>query len=74
MSDLESVRRIKKKYERSWLSLKGVVAVGIGHTSREIPGIIVSVQENAESIRAHIPKEVEGVFVEIKETGEIKAT
>jgi hypothetical protein len=73
MAELEFIRKIKKKYERSWLSIEGVVAVGIGHTTGEVPGIIVSVKENPGRFRQSIPAEVEGVPVEIRETGEIRA-
>jgi len=74
MSDqIEKIRAVKLKYEKSWMALEGIVAVGIGKTSAGKTGIIVSVKEDVKKYRRKIADEIEGVPVEIQETGEIKA-
>ena len=74
MSDqIERIREIKRKYEKNWLAIEGVVAVGIGRTSDGSMGLIISVKENASKIRKQIPPKIDEVLIEIQETGEIKA-
>jgi len=74
MSDsIKKIKKIKQKYEREWLRIEGVVAVGIGNLANGAPGIIVSVKKDAKEIRRQIPETVRGVAVEIRETGEIRA-
>lgn len=70
---IEKVRKIKKMHEDEWLSIDNVVAVGIGLVSGENVGIVVSVARNPEKIREKIPASIEGIPIEIKETGEIVA-
>ncbi len=70
---LEKIREVKKKYEKTWLSISGIVAVGIGKTSGGALGIIVSVKKNTEKYRNKIGPTIEGVSVEVQATGEIKA-
>ena len=72
-SEVEKIREIRKKYEKLWLQINGVVAVGTGKTSRGGLGIIVSVKKKEPHILQAIPNEVEKVPIEIQETGEIKA-
>ncbi len=74
MTDLiNKIRGIKQNNENSWLSINGVVAVGIGQIAEDNIGLIVSVKENASKIRTQIPYEIDGISIEIQETGEIKA-
>ncbi len=70
---MKDIRTIKKRFEREWLSMAGVVGVGIGMTTRQMPGIIISVQRDSPAIRAAFPAEVEGIPVEVRAVGEIKA-
>ena len=70
---LKRIKKIKQKHEKKWLQIEGVVAIGIGNLSDGAPGIIVSVKKNAREIRKQIPETVQGVGVEIQETGEMKA-
>jgi hypothetical protein len=70
---LEKIREVKKKYEKTWLSISGIVAVGIGKTSGGALGIIVSVKKNTEKYRNKIGQVIEGIPIEIQATGEIKA-
>ena len=70
---LEKIREVKKKYEKTWLSIRGIVAVGIGKTSGDVLGIIVSVKKNAGKYQKRIGQTIEGIPIEIQTTGEIKA-
>lgn len=70
---METIKRLKRRYEAGWLAIPEVVAVGIGQTSAGAPGLIVSVRNSPEKVRQTIPEKVEGVPVEIQVTGEIKA-
>ena len=70
---LEKIREVKKKYEKTWLSISGIVAVGIGKTSGGALGIIVSVKKNTAKYKRRIGQTIEGIPIEIQTTGEIKA-
>lgn len=70
---LERIREVKARREGEWLALEGVVAVGIGRTAERGTGLLVSVEEVTPSLRERIPREVEGVPVEVRETGTIRA-
>jgi hypothetical protein len=79
---LDWIRRIKEKHEASLLSKKNVIGVGIGFRERggqatDQMALIVSVlrklptsEVSADDI---IPTEIEGVPVDVKEVGEIRA-
>lgn len=71
--DQQKIREIKRKHESRWLSIKGVVGVGIGILTDKNLGIIISVTKMDEQISKRIPPEVEGIKLEIRETGEFKA-
>lgn len=73
MTDQQKIREIKKKYEEEWLSIQDVVGVGIGILDDENMGIIVSVVKLESHVTSKIPAEIEGVKIEIRETGEFKA-
>jgi hypothetical protein len=70
---LEKARKVKRQHERRWLDLEGVVAVGVGSLADGGPGIVVSVQAPAGRLRRRIPEAVEGVRIEVRETGPIRA-
>ena len=70
---LEKIREIKKKYEKTWLSIKEIVAVGIGETSEGRLGIIISVKEKTGKYENQIEQNIEGIPIEIQEIGEIQA-
>jgi len=72
-NEIEHIKSIKKKYEKSWLSLDSVVGIGIGLTRANTPGILISVCKDDALIHAAIPPQVEGIPVEIQYTGPIKA-
>ena len=70
---MEKIRRLKRAYENTWMAMDGVVAVGIGLDSNENTAIIVSVARNLKKIRQNIPRNLEGIPIEVVETGEIVA-
>jgi hypothetical protein len=70
---IDNIKQIKARHEKGWLEIEGVVAVGIGTTADGSLGLIVSVKENVDAIRKRLPRSIEGVIIEVQETGEIKA-
>ena len=72
-ASLETVKQVKAKHEKSWRAIDGVVAVGIGTTSDGMIGVIISVIEKTREVKEKIPAQIEGVTVEIEETGEFRA-
>ncbi len=72
-AEYQKLKRVKQKVEREWLNIPGVVAVGIGKTGTGKPGLIVSVTELSMEIQTMIPTEIEGVPVELKESGPFQA-
>jgi hypothetical protein len=71
--DQHKIREVKEKYEEEWLSIKGVVGIGIGTLSDDSIGIVISAIKVEKHIQEKIPDQVEGVKIEIRETGEFKA-
>jgi hypothetical protein len=81
-ASLETIRRVKERHEASLLSKRNVVGVGIGFRERsgqatDQMALIVSVLRKlpASEVDAAdvIPAEIEGVPVDVKEVGEIRA-
>jgi len=79
---LDWIRRVKKKYETLLLSKKNVIGVGIGFREKDGQmtdqmALIVSVSKKLStsevSAADFIPIEIEGVPVDVKEVGEIRA-
>ncbi len=64
--------KVKRKNEKKWLRLKGVVAVGIGKVGDNI-GIIISVENESEIPIVKIPALVENVPVKFQSVGRIEA-
>ncbi|MBX2991511.1 MAG: hypothetical protein KF749_10140 [Bacteroidetes bacterium] len=71
--ELERIRRIKQAHEKLWLALESVTAVGIGTTSSGKAGLIVSVMDDPGKMRGQIPRSIDGIEVEIRFSGELKA-
>jgi len=71
--EIERIKIVKRKYEKQWLSIDGVIAIGIGFTKNKKTGLIISVKDLNVKVQQSIPNEVEGIPVEINVTGEIKA-
>lgn len=72
MSSEDSIKTLKRKYEKKWLKLDGVVAVGLG-IDEDHPAIIVSVNIDPDFFLNQIPKSIEGVKVVIRQTGKFRA-
>ena len=79
---LDWIRQVKAKYEAILLSKKNVVGVGVGFREKggaatDQMALIVSVLKklpaNEVGIADLIPTELEGVPVDVKEVGEIRA-
>ena len=70
---LENIKRVKKKYEKQWLRIPRVQAVGIGVTAEGKQGIIISVVRVDESVKQRLPEEIEGVAVELRQGGPFSA-
>jgi hypothetical protein len=74
MSDqTEHIKKIKKKYEKKWLSLDGVVSVGIGKIRDDRLGIIISVKDDADKYTKKIGNYADGIPVKIQVSGGITA-
>ena len=71
--NIDKIKKVKRQHEKAWMSLKQVVAVGIGQTSVGETGILVAVRKDPDKIRAQIPEMIKGIRVEIQQIGEIKA-
>lgn len=67
------VKEVKKRYEKKWLSIKGVVAIGIGNISANKIGLIISVVDDEKKYQSKFPEEIDGVSIKIQKTGELKA-
>lgn len=70
---LKTIRRIRAQHEASWRRIDGVAAIGTGFTTDGIIGIVVSVAKDAVRIRNLIPSSIEGVTVEVRESGAFRA-
>lgn len=80
--NLDWVRKVKAKYEALLLSKKHVVGVGIGFKEKDGQttdqmALVVSVSKKIPvseiGIADRIPTELEGVPLDVKEVGEIRA-
>ncbi len=70
---MDKITQVKRDHEKEWLNLEGVVSIGVGQTKTRRKGIIIGVKKITREIAAHIPFEVDGVPIEIAESGEVKA-
>ncbi len=70
---IEKAKSVKGKYESVWLRIDKVVAIGIGLVEGRGTGIIISVEEETETIRKSIPDTVEDIPVKIQKTGTIRS-
>lgn len=69
---MQAAQSVKKRYEKQWLNIKGVISVGIGRVNNRA-GIIIVVNKNIYHEKILIPSVVEDVPVEIQYSGELKA-
>lgn len=71
--ELDHIEEIRKKYENILLSINEVVGVGIGLSKDNKPCIKVSLIKRTPKLEKMIPKELEGIRVEVEEVGEVIA-
>lgn len=62
----EEVKKIKEKYERQLLDVKGVVGVGFNGS------VVVYVEKLTPQVASFIPRTLDGISVHIIETGKVK--
>ena len=67
-----TIQQVKQQYESQLLSLPGVVSVGIGLDEKKTAVIIIGIASENSSLRAELPKQLEGYEVIIQVTGDIK--
>ena len=67
-----SAIKLKAKYARRWLSLAEVVGVGIGEDAKGEEHLLVYVKAVTPGIRKVIPKEIQGVKVNLEPVGIIR--
>ncbi len=68
----EKALLVKQKYEKRWLKINGVTAVGIGSDQNNAV-IIITVVDNQEKVRKQIPENIDGISVKIQASGKFKA-
>ncbi|GAB4263574.1 MAG: hypothetical protein Kow0080_02040 [Candidatus Promineifilaceae bacterium] len=82
MSDMQTIQTIKQKYQQMLLKKANVVGVGIGYRQRGGSRIrdVVLVVMVTQKVPAHtlspddlIPRELDGVPVDVQAVGEIRA-
>jgi len=71
-NQIQAAKNVKKRYEKKWLNIKGVLSVGIGQVNN-MAGIIILVNKNSYYEKVRIPSLVDGVPVEIQYSDELKA-
>lgn len=69
----EDIEKVRARCESQWMSLEGVVGVGIGESRQGKPMIIVYVEAITEELKKAIPTSVDGFDVTVEETGDIVA-
>ncbi|GAO31167.1 hypothetical protein [Geofilum rubicundum] len=72
MNDSTRALKIKRRYERQWLSIDGVTAIGLGKDNHGT-AIIVSYCTNPEGIKKAIPASVDRIPVIFQFSGTINA-
>ena len=70
---MDAIRQVKQNHESEWMNLPGVTAVGIGLLGNGNPGIIINVNGEPSTFSEKIPEQIEGVAIEIRKSGEIRA-
>ena len=73
VENLDKIKEIKRKFEEEWLAHPAVVGVGIGILSTGGMGLIISVLKSDKAITNFFPEAVEGISIEVQESGKIEA-
>ena len=69
----EKAKSVKRQHESSWIAIPGVEAIGIGMTTPEQIGIVISVSRPAAEFSEAIPNEIDGIPIIVRETGRFRA-
>jgi hypothetical protein len=72
-ADRSDVARTKAQVEAGFLSMEGVVSVGLGRDREGHDAIIVGVRRERSKTAAVLPHDVDGVPIVVEEVGELKA-
>lgn len=64
---------IKHQYEKDWMSVLGVSAIGVGFVENGKVGIIISIAVKPEEFTHHFPKQIDYIPIELRYSGTIKA-
>ena len=67
------IRSLKKRYEKKWLAIPSVKAVGIGLLKDGESGLIISVEKDDVTLQNEIPRSMEGIAIEIQVSGPFHA-
>ncbi len=70
---MDEIREVKRAHEARWMEMEEVVAVGVGQLEDGEPGIVVSVRSGADEVRTSLPDSVDGVSVEVRTIGDVRA-
>ena len=68
-----SIQDVKNRYESQFLSMPGVVSVGIGLDDNKNPIIIIGIEAGDAELKSRLPQQLEGYRVSIQHTGKIRA-
>lgn len=61
----DKAKKIKRKYEKDWMAVEGVIGVGVGIIDSQA-GIIISVDRDPRKIRKYIPQTIDTVTIDIR--------
>ncbi len=68
-----SIQDVKAKYEQQIITTPGVVSIGIGKNAAGNSAIIIGIEQEDETVKAALPKELDGYPVEIQNIGPVRA-
>ncbi len=68
-----SIQDAKAQHEAELMAMNGVVSVGIGLDDNGNEVIVVGITEDQQSIRAQVPRTVEGYAVRVEVVGRLRA-
>ena len=72
---IEAARKVKERHENVIFNIDGVVGIGIGLSGTEHDKVVIEVyvMKPAHEMKRMVPEMLEGISVEIVETGEFVA-
>jgi len=82
MPTIEEVRKVKNKYEKELMNKAGVVGCSIGYKQINVKktdklSIVCYVKEKKKEVdlksKDIIPKKIDGILIDVVESGEFKA-